>query len=95
MASVVQVEESSYRHRLYSILKAYNVVLMSGGVSKGKFDDLPQVLTELGVVQKFHRIRQKPGKPFWFGQTEEQILLISIYIACGSIKKVIPESGTI
>ncbi|MCK5278553.1 MAG: molybdopterin molybdenumtransferase MoeA, partial [Cyclobacteriaceae bacterium] len=34
------------------------------------FDFIPEVLEELGVKKMFHRISQKPGKPFWFGVKE-------------------------
>lgn len=49
------------------ILLDYDVLLMSGGVSKGKFDFIPEVLNRLGVEKLFHRVAQRPGKPFWFG----------------------------
>jgi len=39
----------------------------SGGVSMGRFDLLPPVLADLGVVRKFHRVLQRPGKPLFFG----------------------------
>ncbi len=45
------------------------MLLFSGAVSKGKFDFLPEVFDELGVEKLFHKITQRPGKPFWFGQT--------------------------
>ena len=54
---------------LRRILENYEVVILSGGVSKGKFDYLPQALEELGVEKLFHKIRQRPGKPFWFGKS--------------------------
>ena len=50
------------------ILEKYGIVIMSGGVSKGKFDFLPEALNSLGVQQLFHKIKQRPGKPFWFGK---------------------------
>jgi len=50
---------------------AANVLVLSGGVSAGKFDLVPQVLTELGVIQIFHKIALRPGKPLWFGIREE------------------------
>jgi len=53
--------------QLASILETHDVLLLSGGVSKGKFDFVPEVLESLGITQHFHRIRQKPGKPLWFG----------------------------
>jgi len=53
---------------LSEYLKTYDVLIMSGGVSKGKFDFLPKALEELAVEKLFHRVKQRPGKPFWFGQ---------------------------
>ncbi|MEP3477876.1 MAG: gephyrin-like molybdotransferase Glp [Fuerstiella sp.] len=45
-----------------------DVLLLSGGVSAGMLDLVPQVLTELGVCEVFHKVAMKPGKPLWFGQ---------------------------
>lgn len=53
---------------LAKALEDFDVLLLSGGVSMGKFDYIPQVLEELGVQKSFHRVQQRPGKPFWFGQ---------------------------
>jgi len=55
------------RARLGQHLENADVLVMSGGVSMGKFDFVPQVLQELGVRQVFHKIAQRPGKPMWFG----------------------------
>ena len=52
---------------LRKALVANDVLLLSGGVSKGKFDYLPVALENLGVKKVFHRVLQRPGKPFWFG----------------------------
>lgn len=49
------------------ILKQHDLIILSGGVSKGKFDFIPEVLEMLGVTKHFHKVKQKPGKPFWFG----------------------------
>jgi len=54
-------------HLLWHIVAEYDVVVLTGGVSKGKFDFLPQVLDELGVRRLFQGVAQRPGKPFWFG----------------------------
>lgn len=53
------------------VLETNDVVLLTGGVSKGKFDLIPSALKDLGVSELFHRISQKPGKPMWFGRTEK------------------------
>ena len=44
-----------------------NILVLSGGVSKGDADYVPEVLQALGVQQIFHRIQIKPGAPLWFG----------------------------
>ncbi len=55
------------REKLQFVMEEMQVILLSGGVSKGKFDFIPQVLEELGVEKVFHGVLQRPGKPFWFG----------------------------
>ncbi len=56
------------------ILDEYDVLLMSGGVSKGKFDFIPEILDRLGFTKVFHKVEQRPGKPFWFGKNEKKIV---------------------
>ena len=48
-------------------LAAHDVLILSGGVSMGQRDYVPQALESLGVRRVFHRIAQRPGKPMWFG----------------------------
>jgi len=55
------------RQRLREHLDSNDVLILSGGVSMGRFDFVPQALQELGVRMIFHKIAQRPGKPFWFG----------------------------
>jgi len=45
----------------------HDVLILSGGVSMGKYDYVPQILDELGVKLVFHKILQRPGLPMWFG----------------------------
>ncbi|HWL14494.1 MAG TPA: molybdopterin molybdotransferase MoeA [Opitutus sp.] len=56
-------------HLLWHIVAEYDVVLITGGVSKGKYDFLPAALEAQGVHKVFHGVAQRPGKPFWFGLT--------------------------
>ena len=53
------------------LLQQYDLLVFTGGVSKGKFDYLPEVLESLGIDKHFHKIQQRPGKPFWFGSNRE------------------------
>jgi molybdopterin molybdotransferase len=56
------------RERLSSHLEAADVLILSGGVSMGKADYVPQVLSDLNVEMVFHKVSQRPGKPLWFGK---------------------------
>jgi molybdopterin molybdotransferase len=53
--------------RLAAHLSTHDALVLTGGVSMGRFDHVPRALLELGVREVFHRIAQRPGKPMWFG----------------------------
>jgi molybdopterin molybdotransferase len=55
------------RERLSAHLQSHDMLILSGGVSMGRFDYVPQVLAELNVRVVFHKVAQRPGKPLWFG----------------------------
>jgi molybdopterin molybdotransferase len=42
----------------------------------GKYDFVPAALDKLGVNRLFHKVKQRPGKPFWFGQHEASDTLL-------------------
>ena len=60
-------DEPMMLERLALHLITHEVLILSGGVSMGKFDLVPKVLAKLGVQQVFHKVAQRPGKPMWFG----------------------------
>lgn len=64
-------DEALLRERLRLHLDTHDVLLLSGGVSKGRFDLVPRVLEFLGVHRVLHGIAQRPGKPMWFGTSSE------------------------
>ncbi|MBN1944094.1 MAG: molybdopterin molybdotransferase MoeA [Bradymonadales bacterium] len=47
-----------------------DVVIITGGVSMGQYDLVPEVLATLGVQRHFHKVAQQPGKPLWFGSAQ-------------------------
>jgi molybdopterin molybdotransferase len=53
--------------RLATHLATHDVVVLTGGVSMGRFDHVPSVLRDLGVEEILHKVAQRPGKPIWFG----------------------------
>jgi len=67
-------ERNAMERELGKLLGKYELVILSGGVSKGKFDLVPSVLEALGVQTIFHRVSQKPGKPLFFGTTDKQVI---------------------
>jgi molybdopterin molybdotransferase len=63
----LQDDAEQLKKNLKQLLESHDVLISSGGVSKGRFDFLPGILPELGIQKVFHRVAQKPGKPLWFG----------------------------
>lgn len=62
--------EDILRDTLREIVSTFDILILSGGVSKGKFDFIPSVLESVGLKRKFHQVSQRPGKPFWFGASD-------------------------
>ncbi|MDJ1484252.1 molybdopterin molybdotransferase MoeA [Cytophagaceae bacterium YF14B1] len=66
-----------------------DIIILSGGVSKGDADYVPEILQLLGVQQIFHRVRIRPGGPIWFGTTPDGKAVfglpgnpVSVQVAC-------------
>jgi molybdopterin molybdotransferase len=65
------------KQELQICLQNYDVLLLSGGISMGKFDHIPQALQDLQVTQVFHKVQQRPGKPFWFGKHDNGVVVFA------------------
>jgi molybdopterin molybdotransferase len=52
--------------KLAELIRSNTFVIISGGISMGTKDYIPTALDELGLVNHFHGVKQKPGKPFGF-----------------------------
>lgn len=63
---------------LADALAVADIVVIAGGVSVGERDFVKEVLTELGVVTEFWRVRVKPGKPFVFGRHPDGTLVFGL-----------------
>ena len=66
--------KKTIEEKLATIIAKDDLVILSGGVSKGKFDFIPEALRTLGIKEVFHKVRQRPGKPLWFGRNEETVV---------------------
>ena len=43
----------------------------------GKFDYIPVALEEMQLKTIFHKVHQRPGKPFWFGKHYNGVLVFA------------------
>jgi molybdopterin molybdotransferase len=59
---------------LTNALSSSDVILLTGGVSVGDYDFVVEAATNAGVKQGFHKIKQKPGKPLYFGTKDQKII---------------------
>jgi molybdopterin molybdotransferase len=59
---------------LEDIISKHDVILISGGISVGDYDFVGKALQELEVKELFYMVKQKPGKPLFFGKKENKII---------------------
>ncbi|MEB0262702.1 molybdopterin molybdotransferase MoeA [Mucilaginibacter sp. 10I4] len=65
------------KQQIAHCLQNYDVILLSGGISMGKFDYIPQALEDMAVNKLFYKVQQRPGKPFWFGRHDNGTLVFA------------------
>jgi len=59
---------------LDTVITNHDVVLVSGGISVGDYDFVGKALKELEVKQLFYKVKQKPGKPLYFGKKGSKVI---------------------
>lgn len=59
---------------LQQALEQSDLVLLTGGVSVGDYDFVLQAANKCGVQQQFHKVKQRPGKPLFFGTKNEKVV---------------------
>lgn len=57
---------------LKDALQQSDMVLLTGGISAGDYDYVLQAAIACGVKQMFHKVKQRPGKPLYFGVKENK-----------------------
>jgi molybdopterin molybdotransferase len=65
---------ASLQQCIEQALVGTDVLLLTGGVSVGDYDFVTQALAANGVQQVFHRIKQRPGKPLFFGVKDNKLV---------------------
>ncbi len=51
-----------------------DILILTGGVSVGDYDLVPAALEKCGVEKIFHKVKQKPGKPLYFGKVNQTLI---------------------
>jgi molybdopterin molybdotransferase len=59
---------------LEKALAQSDVVLLTGGISVGDYDFVLQAANECGVEKFFHKVKQRPGKPLYFGKKNDKLV---------------------
>jgi molybdopterin molybdotransferase len=62
------------KESLLEALTKSDIVFLTGGVSVGDYDFVVTAAADIGVEKKFHRIKQRPGKPFYFGKKGNKLV---------------------
>ncbi len=57
--------------KLKSVINNNDLVIITGGISVGDYDFVGKALKELYVEELFYKVKQKPGKPLFFGKKDE------------------------
>ena len=56
---------------LRTVLENHDLVLITGGISVGEYDFVGRALKELEVNELFYKVKQKPGKPLFYGKKDK------------------------
>jgi molybdopterin molybdotransferase len=59
---------------LEEAISVSDVIVLMGGISVGDYDYVLQAAENCGITKLFHRIKQKPGKPLYFGKKENKLV---------------------
>lgn len=70
----VKDDLSETQKALSDLIQKNDVILVSGGISVGDYDFVKNALENLGVKEEFYKIKQKPGKPIYFGTLNHKLI---------------------
>ncbi|MBW1297677.1 molybdopterin molybdotransferase MoeA [Aquimarina litoralis] len=67
---VVHDEYEQTKKTIEEAINNHELVLISGGISVGDYDFVKKALTDLEIKELFYKVKQKPGKPLFFGSND-------------------------
>jgi molybdopterin molybdotransferase len=71
---MVDDDEALITEAITQKLNTCDVIILSGGVSVGDYDFVAKAIGNCGVQEVFHRVKQKPGKPIYFGVLNNKLV---------------------
>ena len=77
ISRVQQVHAADDQKKLRAAITKFSkvdILLLTGGVSAGDSDYVPEVLEKLKFKKIFHKVQMKPGKPLWFGRRGKTVV---------------------
>lgn len=63
----VDDDKETLKNVVQEKINSVDVLIFTGGISVGDYDFVKPVLEELGTHEIFYKVKQKPGKPLFFG----------------------------
>ena len=70
----IKDDYSSTLETLKNAIASHDLVIITGGISVGDYDFVGKALQELKVEEVFYKVKQKPGKPLFFGKKENSLV---------------------
>ena len=67
-------EFDTTRNRIGQAMSQNDIVILSGGVSMGEFDFVPDVMKSLGINIFYDKVAIQPGKPTLFGRKQNRFI---------------------
>ena len=70
---IVRDEETAVEEAIGRLL-TFDIAIITGGVSVGKYDGVRSALAKAGVQTLFWKVDMKPGKPLYFGRRKDTFI---------------------
>ena len=68
---IIKDKRKKILEKIIYLHSTHDMIILTGGVSMGRYDFVPGILEELKINLVFHGISQRPGRPMWFGMSRE------------------------
>ncbi|MFI1773344.1 molybdopterin molybdotransferase MoeA [Thalassobellus citreus] len=70
----VEDDYEKTKSKLETVINENDLVIVTGGISVGDYDFVGKSLIELNTKNIFYKVKQKPGKPLFFGKKEDTLI---------------------